>query len=109
MTVLRFTLTRNLENFLIKRHESLTIRSSVIYSMCTRHMFTRNFKEQISIIKRQDYMENTARGDTETRLFAVPTIRVGKSKVTSKFCHQVASSASGKLFREVVGAFVFYD
>lgn len=53
-------------------------------------------------------MENTAREDGKSSL------RRGnnwsrENKVTSKFCHRVASSASGKLFREVVGAFVFYD
>lgn len=94
----------NRENFRVKRHEGSEARA---YSMCTERVLT-NFKKQISTIKRQNYMENIARG------YRKSSPRRGnnwsrENKVTSKFCHRVASGASGKLFRKVVGAFVFYD
>lgn len=54
-------------------------------------------------------MENTARKDRKCRLFAVATIGVGETKLQASFATESPTATSGKLFREVAGAFVFYD
>lgn len=69
-------------------------------------MLTRNFKETNIYNQQTKLYGKYCKGIGDYEGVASSS---WENKVTSKFCHQVASGASGKLFRKVVGAFVFCD